>query len=112
MTEVRFAAFSILLIVLISVLVVVVNDSMTGNLASNYYGASKLYGPGLKRAASNPVALGKAYADAASMASYSFYLQDNWDKVTCGFTSADGPDPCNFDEESKSWCCLKYAPKR
>ena len=112
MNEVRLTAFSILFIVLISVLAVIVNDSITGNLASNYYGASKVYGPGLKRSAANPIAVSRAAMDAASMASYSFYLQDNWDKVTCGFTSADGPDPCTFDEGSKSWCCLKYAPKR
>lgn len=103
---------TILLIVLISVFAVVVSDSITGNLASNYYGSSKLYGPGLKRAAANPANLGKAYADAVSMASYSFYLQDNWDKAQCGFESADGPDPCAFDEVSSSWCCLKYAPRR
>lgn len=103
---------TILLIVLVSVLAVIVSDSITGNLASNYYGSSKLYGPGLKRAAANPVVLGKAYADAVSMASYSLYLQDNWDKVQCGFETSDGPNPCVFDEVSGSWCCLKYTPKR
>jgi len=108
----RFALYGILTIVAVSLVSVIVVNSMTGLLTGTYstsYGGNKLYGGGIKRAmADNPYQFGQAYGDATMVARYQNYLLSNPDKLDCSFDSAFGPDPCMYNQEIGKWCCADY----
>ena len=112
LSDEQLVVFGALFIVIGLALAVIVQDSLTGSVTSASYGTGKLYGPGLKRAQANPIALGKAYMNAVSMRSYVGFMEVNKDKAVCAFDSPDGPDPCVYDEKIGKWCCLRYAPLR
>lgn len=97
----------IAVIIGISVLSVILVDSITGNVAVNGYGANKVYGGAIGRAyAGTTPAMGEAYMRAMSTLRHQEYMYSNQDKWDCNFDSSDGPYPCIFDDAQQKWCCV------
>lgn len=107
---------AIIVIVVVSVLSVVTLNSFSGAYsissgayaASYGYGASKIYGPGIKNSYKNAAAYGKEnlYYDIKAAQDFMYANPDKW---VCKFDQPKGyesDDPCIFDEESMKWCCI------
>lgn len=104
--ENNYALVGILAIVLISIVAVSYDASITGNAYLGYYGRSKVYGGDLKKQFQRPANLGKAYSEALFIQRNQQYMLANKDKWQCKFDTADGPYPCMYDDGMKKWCCI------
>lgn len=109
----RIAMISILSIVVISVLAVVVHDSMTGALTGSSFGGyqagPKLYGGAIKKIYQQPNVMGRAFERQLYVGRAQQFLYANQDKWDCSYgeEALSSPYPCVADENNPGkFCCV------
>ena len=106
----RYAILVILGIVFVSTLAVISYDSIVGAYSTSYgYGASKIYGGGIRKSlADNPSAFSRSYGEAITTQRYQNFMYSNRDKWDCSFGNEAKTNtyPCIFDEELQKYCCV------